>query len=407
MKKEGKRLSQIAYWCFYIAVILEVMLVIIDKSDFTNPIEGRLFQLTFLLFFIKVLLTRYTWKEYAILLLFGILGAVSYFVTGRNEIVRLVMMIGACKGIDMRKCLKLVFFMTLAGCGALVMLSVTGIYGNLSLTLDFGRGGVETRYVLGMGHPNALQCMIWALTTLFLYLYGENLKWYYYLLLALGNVGFFLLTDSKTSLLVSLFIIAMVFCMTRLKREGSAKLRNAGMLIMCSLTVFSIGISVLIAKKAYLVYNHDWYETSDPETMFYVKLNSILTGRIRSLTGTTGWEGTMPTWSLFSRPENNSFFDMGWIRLFYWYGVIPGCIFVAVVLILLIYFYRKKDYMSIALITAISLYNIAEAHVISDYLARNYLFFLIGGVWCDVIKGYRSWRMPKGTERKDISWNNG
>ena len=180
------------------------------------------------------------------------------------------------------------------------------------------------------------------------------------------------------------------------------KLRNAGMIAMSALTAFSIGISVLIAGKAYLVYNHDWFETSDPETMFYVKLNNMLTGRIRILTETVGWEGAMSSWSMFSNPENNAFFDMGWIRLFYWYGIIPGCIFVAVIFILLVYFYRKKDFMSIALIMSISLYSIAEAHVISDYLARNYLFFLIGGVWCDVSKGYGSWKLPEGTERKDV-----
>ena len=402
MKTEKKWLSQIAYCCFYLAVILEVLLVIIDKSDFINPIEGRLFQITFLLFLVKVLLTRYTGKEYFVLFLFGILGAISYFTTERNEIVRLVMLIGACKGIDMKKCLKTVFFLTLAGCGALILLSMTGIYGNMLLTQDFGRGGSETRYVLGMGHPNALQCMVWALTTLFLYLYGEKLKWYHYLLVFAGNMGFFLLTGSKTSFLVSIAVIGIVFCMTNLKGEAMPKLRNAGMIAMSALTAFSIGISVLIAGKAYLVYNHDWFETSDPETMFYVKLNNMLTGRIRILTETVGWEGAMSSWSMFSNPENNAFFDMGWIRLFYWYGIIPGCIFVAVIFILLVYFYRKKDFMSIALIMSISLYSIAEAHVISDYLARNYLFFLIGGVWCDVLKGYGSWKLPEGTERKDV-----
>lgn len=402
MKIEKRWLSKIAYWCFYLAVILEVLLVVIDKSDFINPIEGRLFQITFLLFLTKVLLTRYTWKEYFVLFLFGILGAVSYFATERNEIVRLVMLIGACKDIDMKKCLKTVFFLTLAGCGTLILLSVTGIYGNMLLTQDFGRGGLESRYVLGMGHPNALQCMVWALTTLFLYLYGEKLKWYHYLLILAGNVFFFLLTGSKTSLLVSIAVIGIVFCMVHIKKGTMSKLRNAGMIAMSVLTVFSIGISVLIAGKAYLVYNHDWFETSDPETMFYVKLNNMLTGRIRILTETVGWEGSMSSWSMFSKPENNAFFDMGWIRLFYWYGIIPGCVFVAVILILLFYFYKRKDYLSIALIMSVSLYSIAEAHVISVYLARNYLFFLIGGVWCDVIKGYRSWKLPEGTEREDV-----
>ena len=104
-EKEGL-LSKIAYYSFYIAVIIEVLMVIIDKSNYTNPIEGRLFQLTFLLFLIKVCLTKYTRREYAVILLFCLLGAASYFITERNEIIRLVMFVSACKNIEMKKCLK-------------------------------------------------------------------------------------------------------------------------------------------------------------------------------------------------------------------------------------------------------------------------------------------------------------
>ena len=74
------------------------------------------------------------------MLLFGLLGFVSYRVTGRNEILRIVVFIAACKGTDMKKLLKYVFYMTTAGCLLLVILSVTGIYGRLSLETDFGRG---------------------------------------------------------------------------------------------------------------------------------------------------------------------------------------------------------------------------------------------------------------------------
>lgn len=42
--------------------------------------------------------------------------------------------------------------------------------------------------------------------------------------------------------------------------------------------------------------------------------------------------------------------------------------------------------MAITLTAALAVYNIAEAHIISDYLARNYLFFLLGGAWCGMLK---------------------
>lgn len=388
-EKEGL-LSKIAYYSFYIAVIIEVLMVIIDKSNYTNPIEGRLFQLTFLLFLIKVCLTKYTRREYAVILLFCLLGAASYFITERNEIIRLVMFVAACKNIEMKKCLKMVFWLTLSGCLAIILLSVTGIYGAVSLTQDYGRGSIETRYTLGMGHPNALQCMVWALTALGIYLYREKMRFYHFVVVFILNVAAFVLSDSKTSFLVAVFTIAVAY----LSGEKLPKrIKKLCAWLNGVVVIGSIGSSIVMAANAYRVYNHDWHCVSDPVTMLFVRLNDLLNGRIRILTETVGWEGSMNSWTLFSGPDSIYYFDMGWVRLFYWYGIIPGCVFVAVIVTLLIYFLKKEDYLSIALIAAISLYTIAEAHVISVYLARNYVFFLIGAAWCEILKSFGSGRV--------------
>ena len=382
--------SKIAYYSFYSAVIIEVLMVIIDKSNYTNPIEGRLFQLTFLLFLIKVCLTKYTRREYVVIFLVCLLGAVSYFITERNEIIRLVMFVAACKNIEMKKCLKMVFWLTLSGCLAIILLSVTGIYGAVSLTQDYGRGSIETRYTLGMGHPNALQCMVWALTALGIYLYREKMRFYHFVVVFILNVAAFVLSDSKTSFLVAVFTIAVAY----LSGEKLPKrIKKLCAWLNGVVVIGSIGASIVMAANAYRVYNHDWHCVSDPVTMLFVRLNDLLNGRVRILTETVGWEGSMNSWTLFSGPDSIYYFDMGWVRLFYWYGIIPGCVFVAVIVILLIYFLKKEDYLSIALIAAISLYTIAEAHVISVYLARNYVFFLIGAAWCEILKSFGSGRV--------------
>lgn len=251
-----------------------------------------------------------------------------------------------------------------------------------SLTQEYRLDGVETRYTLGMGHPNALQCMVWALTTLGLYLYGEKMKWYHYLLTMLVNIFFFLLTDSKTGLLVTVFTVVIVYMTTEKKHKIVSKL---GAAIGIATTAFSVGISVVIAGNAYRVYNYVWNNDRTPFTLFLVKLNSLLTGRIRILTENDGFEGTIGTWRLFSRPENNYYFDLGWVRLFYWYGIIPGCIFVAVIIILMIYCYKKKQYPVLALIASFALYSVMEAHAVSVYLARNYIIFIIGQYWVKLI----------------------
>lgn len=383
MKIEQKQVEKIAYGSFYLGVIIEILIVIIDKSALINPIEGRLFQLTFLLFLIKTCLTRYDKKEYAVIAVFLALGAISYFATGRNDIVRIVMFLAACKNVDMQKCLKLVFYMTLTGCLLIMFLSFFGIGGGIALTQDYGRGSVETRYTFGMGHPNALQCMIWALTVLALYLYGEKWKWYGYVAALAVNTGFFFLTDSKTSLAAGVLAIGFTWIICKCK---GGKIRKACGIGSILITFLSIVFSVMIAFNAHYVYEYDWGTDTSKTAYLYKILDRVLTGRIRTLVGTTRWEGTTSTWRLFSDSANNYYFDMGWIRFFYWYGVIPGLIAVTVILIWMVQCYQRKEYMVLLIIMNIAVYTVFEAHMVSAYIGRNYLLFIFGASWCRLLK---------------------
>ena len=88
MERNRTLFSKIAYFCFYAGIVSEVLIVLVDKSAYINPIEGQLFRLTFFLFLIKVCLTKYSRKEYLLIFLFCVLGVISYFTTERNEVLR-------------------------------------------------------------------------------------------------------------------------------------------------------------------------------------------------------------------------------------------------------------------------------------------------------------------------------
>ena len=371
-------LKQIAYCSFYLAVIIEVLIVIVNKSAYTNPIEGRLFQITFLLFTIKTALTKYSWKEYLVIFLFLLLGSASYFITERNEIIRVVMFIASCKDVDMYKCLKLVFYMTLAGCIVIILLAATGIYGAISLQADFGRGSIETRYTLGLGHPNALQCMVWALTTLGLYLYSTKMRWIQYVYVLFVNIIFYLISGSKTGLIAAVYTILAFFIVSVIKKERLLKLFAAW-----NIGIYVCGIiaSIFIAKDAMCLWDNSMYGIYVPKVKYYMIFDRVLTGRIGSLIETKSHAGTMQTWSLFSSPGNTYYFDLGWVRLYYWYGIIPASIAIIVLTLFLFWLYKKGKWEEIVLISAFALYTVFEAHAVSVYLARNYVLFIIGMYW--------------------------
>ncbi len=383
MNTERSLREKAASFLFYAGVIVEAVLVIIDKSAYTNPIEGQIFRLTFLLFLLKAALTKYSFREYAVTALFLALGAVSYFITGRNEAVRIVVFVAACKDVDMIRCLKTVFWVTLCGCLVIILLSLPGIYGSLSLSQDFGRGSVETRYVLGMGHPNALQCMVLVLTMLGLYLYHSGWKWYYYMLTLCVNVFFFLLTDSKTGLLVSVCTISLFFLASRIRGGKMSLLFSAGSI---GIYIGSVAVSVMSAKDAMCLWRHFTQGEMSPKIRFYVLLNRALTGRIHSLIETKNHEGVTDTWSLFSRPENNYYFDMGWVRLFYWYGIVPALLAVIVIFLFMLYFAREGKLDELVFFSMFALYTVIEAHFVSVYIGRNYLLFIVGMYWVKLLR---------------------
>ena len=51
--KNGK-IEQFGRICFYAGLLLELLIVILDKSSWINPLEGQMFRVSFLLFACKL-----------------------------------------------------------------------------------------------------------------------------------------------------------------------------------------------------------------------------------------------------------------------------------------------------------------------------------------------------------------
>lgn len=115
------------------------------------------------------------------------------------------------------------------------------------------------------------------------------------------------------------------------------------------------------------------------------KLNSILTGRIASIYPFTNGGGVLENWKLFGDPTYVQYFDMGYVRLFFWYGIIPGICCIVALCLLIEQLRRKKDAMGFVLAISFCIFTVVEAHAVSVYIGRNYVLFLMGAYWCGVL----------------------
>ena len=68
--KNGK-IEQFGRICFYAGLLLELLIVILDKSSWINPLEGQMFRVSFLLFACKLCVTKYSKKEWLAVLAAG------------------------------------------------------------------------------------------------------------------------------------------------------------------------------------------------------------------------------------------------------------------------------------------------------------------------------------------------
>ena len=386
--------SRLPWFLFYAGLTIELLMVIVDKSNYTNPIEGQLFRITFLLFTLKLLLTDYTKKEWCVIILLEAVAFLSYRITEANDLIRVVTFVAACKNIPLRQMLKYTFYVTLIGCTIIILLAVTGIYGAISLTQAYGHESLdstlyigeeaaqETRYTLGMGHPNALACMFLMLVVLGVYVWFPRMKWYIYLFIMLLNVGVYALTGSKTGvLIVTIYLIgACVLTYCRFLRE-KAFVYVCGLLVL----VFCLGFSLDAAVCAQRVRDAQWNEFFywDPRDNGHIvaltRIDRFLSGRIVSLADSENNDGMIQTWSAFSEPDNmNYYFDMGWVKLFYRYGIVPGILYVTAQFMLLWLLYKRKDACGLLLFITLAVYTVMEAHLISVYLGRNFLLMMLG-----------------------------
>jgi len=349
---------------FDIMLTIEILVVIIDKSDYHIGFESYIFRLTFLISLVITALAikSFNQKELIVSAFLMIVSVISYKISGRNECLRFLFFTLSLKNLDILKKLKIFFYETLAGSMVLVLLSVTGIFGAVSkVTQDDG----ALHYTFGMGDPNAFHCMMLMLCSMFLYLYADKLKLRHYAELFFINIMIFYFTASKTAFALMAVLIAATYLVCNISFFKKKWIYIVGI----ASYIFDIAFSVWAAQQS----KYCWGAIDLVD-----RVDKILTGRITNLY----WDnakhaGAIESWRIFSERDTEIYFDMGWCRLIYWYGIIPAAIIIILILLLYTKCIKNKNAKLIVLLSVLSLYTVVEAHLVSVYIGRNFILFFL------------------------------
>ena len=199
---------------FYIALTIELVLMIVEKSEISFSYESYVFRVTFLLTLLAVLFMKHDKKEWIFIAAVWAVSAVSYYICGKNDMLRVVTLMMAARDIDLKKAMKYIFYVCLAGFTLIALLACAGVMGDMILVFDYGRGvGEEARYVFGFGHPNTLFSSVFALILMWIWIYGRNAGVLPYFVMIVSSVIITVLTRSRTSALIlaATIVLAIVF----------------------------------------------------------------------------------------------------------------------------------------------------------------------------------------------------
>ncbi len=358
---------------FYAALFFEIIIFVLDRADWVNPYQSMMFRVTFVLFLVKCICTKYTLREWVFIILTAALCIVAYSFSIRDEIIRAMVFIIAMKDIDVKRALKFNYILTITGIVILMLLAVFGVMGEVVSPFGYREKADMFMLSLGLGSSNTLGIQIWLFVVLGIYLYYDRLSSVSYALIAILGVVVYLATHCRTASLMILFSALLGFVLCRFSRLSERKWLYAS---GGAITLVCLGLSVYAAKVS------AWWEE---QTEFQQKLNIIFTGRIESLYAFENGGAVLSNWKVFSEPDFDRYIDMGIVKLFWWYGIIPGSLAILAVLILFVYQYRHRDCAGYILTLSVVVFSLVEAHFVSPFIARAYLLFLIGGAWSRIL----------------------
>lgn len=187
----------------------------------------------------------------------------------------------------------------------------------------------------------------------------------YIVLFSLGCL-FFVLTDSLTSsiLVVLCLVLSMII---RVCDEQRNLIANILAIVNLLWLFIAVGMSLLIASK---VINSD----------NSVLLDSILSGRINQLTVKLSGDNLLPymeNWSVFSNRLCQAGYDLGYLELFYTYGIVPGIIYIGFLLYGVYVMWKKSAVMELTAMLIFSMYLFMEGCYWGNYVSMNFQFILV------------------------------
>lgn len=353
--------NKIAPWFFYAGLVLLLFVDYVSATYVAVTYAGKLIQLALVCLFVKLILTRYSLKEWLVILLLLGLGVYSYLTTDQYTALEIFLFVVAAKGIQPRTAMGIYLVFVGGVTIAAFTASVTGLFGEVYQALDFRGTGVQIRYCFGYNHPNTCHIVILQLMLAGIWYFWEKIRWHHILVSGILNTVLFFFTASRTNLaLGSVLLILLLFAKIK-----SAMIQYRGIYIVNYLLV---AVSVLLSVLAVLTGTRwkvlEWMDRLWTKRVYYAYVEAA---------------DSVP--SLFSGVDLQISCDMGFVKMFYNYGAVISLLLLVGLLWLIYDTSRKKDFAACICIFAGTVFLLGEKFSSGEFITRNFLMLYTIGLW--------------------------
>lgn len=314
------------------------------------------------LFGLKIIFTKHSVAEYAIIVLLLTLGVLVYLCSGEKSLLIFLTMMLGMKDVSSDKVFKCGAILWVASFVCMYVLSVIGVIPEIAYTMSRSGWPPILRHALGYPHPNSLHITYFILSMFVLYSCKELSKKYITLvsvILILGNCYVFMYSLSRNGFLMTMIYIFIVLFFAW-KQELS---RFDNVVIK---TIFPFSAMIMLLLPILL------------KGALFEKLNTILAGRLFFTRHFLTYEPLR----LFGIreipvPWEAVVIDSSYVYLIFRLGIIAFVLYFVAMIFLIHTLVKEQKKSELAVVLALTIGGINETYLFNQSF-KNLIFIFLG-----------------------------
>lgn len=283
---------------------------------------------------------KYTKQEIIINAVLLSIGGIVYLIAKDWTVFKVALILVAIKDRDIDDIIRISLYTCMAILGISIIMSFFDP-SKLYIVDNFGRGKIEKRYCFGFTHPNQFNLAITYLIIGYMYLKKRKVDLKELALLLILTIVTYILTTSRTGLLVTLAAIAINIVAENIKID-----KDKNNLITKIIQGVYLGMIIL---QVIMVVFYD-------KIPIFGKIDDILNNRIMVAYNFYEQYGI----SLIGQKIHAGTFELGYMNALVKLGIIPVVLLIISQITLIKKYMLNKEYKKVALIVIFTIYSFTE-----------------------------------------------